>query len=232
MIPRASGTQVIPEISLPYFNPESGSYDVASTAPLTLNVARGSGRVSEGSMPVASKREVQTIGQDIAYVKNSMGDLTSLGDLPHQSMSFWVGLSAPWIALAGVMFAVRRQVKAGQTLSARRRRVLKHARTELLVAEKANSENKIEVVTRSLSAVVQMIAVEWTGNRTPTATLQEWEAEWRTKGYSVEHWDILAIANQLSERSRFAGSSLSQAELTQTIASVRKVLSELEGEAK
>ncbi|MBL0060493.1 MAG: protein BatD [bacterium] len=230
LIPRASGTQVIPEIRLPYFDPDAGSYEVARTAPLTLNVAHGSARVSEGSMPVASKREVQTIGQDISYVKNSIGDLTSAADLPHQSLSFWVGLGAPWIALAGVMFAVRRQVRAGQTLSARRRRVLKNARAALLTAEKANSENKTEVVMRSLSTLVQVIAVEWTGNPAPTATLQDWEAEWRTRGYSIDHWDVFENANQLSERSRFAGSSLSQSELSQTIANVRRVLTELEGE--
>jgi len=232
LIPRASGTQVIPEITLPYFDPDAGTYDAARAAQLTLNVSRGSGRLSEGSMPVASKREVQTIGQDISYVKNTIGDLTSVVGLPHQLMSFWLGLSAPWMALAAVMFAVRRQVRAGQTLSARRRRVLKHARAELLTAEKANTESKTEIVTRSLSTLVQMIAVEWTGNRMPTATLQEWEAEWRTKGYAVEHWDVLAMANQLSERSRFAGSSLSQSELSQAIANVRRVLIELEGEAK
>ncbi len=223
---------MIPEITLPYFDPDAGAYDVARTAQLTLNVARGSGRVGESSMPVASKREVQTIGQDISYVKNSIGDLTSAANLPHQSMSFWMGLGAPWVILAGVMFAVRRQVRAGQTLSARRRRVFKHARAELSTAEKANSENKTEVVTRSLSTVVHIIASEWTGNRTPTATLQEWEAEWRTIGYSVEQWDVLANANQLSERSRFAGSSLSQSELSQAIANVRRVLTDLEGEAK
>lgn len=232
LIPRASGTQVFPEIKLPYFDPDAGTYDEARTAPLTLNVSRGSGRLSEGSVPVASKREVQTIGQDISYVKNTIGDLTSVVGLPHQSMSFWLGLGAPWMALAAVMFAVRRQIRAGQTLSARRRRVLKHARVELMTAEKANTESKTEIVTRSLSTVVQMIAIEWTGNRTPTATLQEWEAEWRTKGYAVEHWDVLATANQLSERSRFAGSSLSQSELSQAIANVRRLLTELEGEAK
>jgi hypothetical protein len=72
------------------------------------------------------------------------------------------------------MFAVQTSGEGvGQTLSARRRRVLRSMpAAELLAAEKANTENKIELVTRSLSAVAQTDRRRVDRrDRTPTATL-------------------------------------------------------------
>lgn len=231
LIPRAPGTQTIPEISLPVFDPVAQRYDELKAGPLTLNVTRGSSRASDGSLPVASKREVQTVGQDISYVKPGLGELVPFNRLPHQSTTFWFGLGTPWILLAGVMFAVRRQVQAGQTLSARRRRILKKARATLSMAEKANSENKPEQVSSSLIEVAQLVAAEWTGIYSPTATWQDKQTEWDAQGLSQEHWQTLTTANQLAEVSRFAGGRLSQSDLKDVMVNLQSVLRELEGGA-
>lgn len=229
LIPRASGVQVIPEVSLLYFDPTSMSYETVRTAPLTLEVTRGVARNTEGSMPVASKREVQTVGQDIAYVKNSLGSLVSSNVLPHSTLSFWVVLTSPWICLAAVMFVVRRQERAGQTLSAHRRRIIKTARSNLLAAEKSNADGKTEPATRSIANVVRSIAVEWTGNNSPTFAFQDCESQWSDLGLSTKHWSALTNANHLCERSRFAGGSISSQELSNCINELRGVLGDLEG---
>ncbi len=232
LIPRAPGMQSLPSVTFPYFDPVTETYEVAKTAPMVLNVVRGSGRAGDGSLPVASKREVQTIGQDIAYLKTSVGELVKVGQLPHNAMSFWFGLGAPWILLASVLFAVKRQEKAGQSLSARRRRVLKKVRADLDNAEKSATHDQVEDVTRTLINAVQSIAIEWLGIRSVTTTIEDWEEMWRAKGYSDEQWNKLMAANSLSERSRFAGSALSRSEIVETISQVRSVLSELEGAMK
>ncbi|MBK6909878.1 MAG: protein BatD [bacterium] len=229
LIPRVAGAQAIPAIELPYFDLANEKYGVARTQELTLSVVRGTGSGSAGALPFAGKREVQSVGQDIAYVKNSVGTLAPVGELPHQSMAFWLGLSGPWLILAGVLFAVRRQEQVSRTLSGRRRRILRSVRLELDAADKANQQGKTEVVTRTLENVVRSVAMEWTGLHTATATAQEWEAEWNARGLPSEQWTVLSGALTLSERNRYAGGALSRSDLTDLIAKLRTVTQELEG---
>jgi len=230
LIPRAAGEQVIPAIELTYFDPASGDYKTASTQPLSLSVSKGAGG-RDASLPYASKREVQSVGQDISYVKNSLGELVPLGRLPHQSFSFWTGLATPWLGLAGVMFILRRQEQAGRTQSGRRRKVLRDVRAHLADAEKASQQDKPESVTRTLELVVRLIATEWTGVSSPTATAEEWQEAWKDKGLPDDTWTLLVNALTLSERSRFAGGALTKSELNEAIAQLQSAVRSLEGGA-
>lgn len=80
------------------------------------------------------------------------------------------------------MFVLRRQEQAGRTQSGRRRKVLRDVRTHLADAEKANLQDKSDSVTRTLELVVRLIATEWTGITSPTATADEWQEAWKAKG--------------------------------------------------
>lgn len=231
LIPRAAGTQIIPSINYSFFNPETQSYEVASTAPITIGVARGSGRESAGSLPFEAKREVKTVGQDIAYVKTEPGSLITIGELPHQQTTFWMMLSGPWVLLAGMAVMIRKREQVGKTLPARRRRALRRARAGLLDVEAAATKGNLAEATRLLTLAVQEVIIEWTGLSASTHTSSDWEAEWIVRGMSHDHWSVLKSALELSDRSRFAGGQQSTQDVKQSVVDVRTVLASLEGAA-
>lgn len=232
IIPRAAGSQIIPPVSLTFFDPETRRYEEVSSPELRLEVQRGTNRVSDNSLPVASKREVQSIGQDIAYVKNSIGTLTIADRLPHNTSGFWIGLASPWVLLAGVVFAVRRRVRFGQTSGARRQKLLKSLRTKLTTAEEAMVGRKQVDATRIVSDAVTAIAREWTGIKSPTATIEEFALAWHEHGLPDSLWVALVNAKETCERMRFAGGTTVSAELGSAIGELKKVCMELEGNGK
>jgi len=228
LIPRASGTQMIPPLTYNCFNPETQSYETAGTPPISIEVGRGTSRGAESALPFEAKREVKTVGQDIAYAKTTPGAFTPLHELPHQQTVFWVMLGAPWLAFAGLVVAVRRRDEIGRTLPARRRRALRHARTHLLSAEAASAKGNFVEATRLLTVAVQGVLAEWTGLSASTHTTSDWEAEWLVRGHTREQWTLLREALELSDRSRFAGGSQSLQDIAKSIADVRAVFDSLE----
>ncbi|MCB9366584.1 MAG: protein BatD [Calditrichaeota bacterium] len=226
LIPRAAGTQTIPSVSYKYFDPQTQKYETAETSPISIEVGRGKG--SSGAQQFESKREVKSVGQDIAYVKAESGEISLIGVLPHERLGTWALIASPWVAMAGLAFALRRNAETSRTLSSRRRRTLKSARARLTHAERFASTEKLQDSSRELALAVQDVFSEWTDLSSATHTIQEWEKEWRSRGFSDEHWITLKSALSASERSRFAGGQASRAEMHDAIQNVRSVLVQLE----
>ncbi|MBK6767181.1 MAG: protein BatD [bacterium] len=228
LLPRAACSQVIPSLSYYCFNPETKSYETVSTPPISIDVGRGSVRGAENTLPFEAKREVKTVGQDIAFAKANPGVFTTLHVLPHQQTVFWLMLGTPWLALAGLAVAMRRRDKVGKTIPSRRRRALRQARAHLLSAETASAKGNHSEATRLLTVAVQNVLVEWTSLSASTHTTSDWEAEWLVRGQTREQWMVLKSALELSDRSRFAGGTQSNQDLAQIVTNVRSVLDTLE----
>ncbi len=225
LIPRAAGVQTIPSLSYTFFDPQSKQYEIAETEPLTIEVERG--RNSEGSLPFEAKREVRSIGQDIAYVKSNPGKLVTIGVLPHQSAGSWIAISIPWVALAGLAAFTRRSAVLSRTVPVRRRRALRNAKRAIDQAEKLVGSGKAEEATRLLIQGVQTILTEWTGLAAATHTTSDWEEQWLTTGQSVEQWQSLRSALDISERARYAGGQPSRTDLSASLKSVESVIDQL-----
>jgi hypothetical protein len=228
LIPRAPGRQAIPEVRFSYFDPEKKRYVEQSAGPFVLDVSRGDGtRPADGAVPYAAKRNVETVGQDIAFVKTEIGERSSSASLPHQELWFWFGCGAPWAALAAVVVVRRKQETQGRSLSGRRRRALRRAQTELAEAVKlTDAGNQLDASRHAIIAVGHVLA-EWTGLAAGGATTEQWQTEWCVRGHSESHWATMREILESSDRVRYAGAGAGE-ELRTKLAALKQALEQLE----
>lgn len=156
LIPRAPGEQRIPEIRYAYFDPETDKYQVIGAPPLTLLVGRGTGEGVAGSAPSVARRDVTSVGSDIAYLKKRPGSFYPRGKAPHQTVIFWTLASFPWLLAGSLLFVTarrRRAEAATPTLMGNIRRALK----QLESADKHSQKNPADALRLVQSAVTMVL---------------------------------------------------------------------------
>lgn len=177
VIPRAPGTQVIPAITYPYFDPEHAKYVSVTTAELRLQVEKGEGSAVSAGRSVAEKRKVESVATDIAYVKTNPGNIYHVGNLPHTSLEFWGFSIAPWGAVAAAMLVSRKR----QRLIIGKRGALLKARKQLGQGEKALRNGRTEVVLRQVAASLDTVLSGAIGmdvtEMTSDSLAERWESE-------------------------------------------------------
>lgn len=118
LVPERAGTYVLPEFSLPYFDPVEAGYSLAGTDPVSLTVSPAP--LSASTEPAA--------GSAIRFVKTGPGRQPL--DL-HRHPLFWALTAAPVLLLLVVVTAGRlkgRLPSVGRIRSPRRRRSLRNLR--------------------------------------------------------------------------------------------------------
>ena len=152
LIPRNTGTFEIPPVSYSVFNPGQEKYVTLRTGGFTLNVTGTPGQ-EEGAAPVYIPGEdVKYIGQDIRFIRNGNGRLTTLSSPLVASLHYWLWFAlALFIAL--LVLVVRKQQirrnadKAGM----RNRRAAKNARKRLSRATVLLKSGKKEEVNAEVA---------------------------------------------------------------------------------
>ncbi len=131
--PEQGGSLTIPPIQLPYFDPRSGSYKVASSRPIPILVRGDPGKLGR---PVEGDGRENVIPRDIQLLHE--GDAISSRAMPrlYRSSWFWVLAALPPLAFALVLGfdRVRQQLKK-ETPRSRLRRARGRARKRFRVAE-------------------------------------------------------------------------------------------------
>ncbi len=111
LVPKAPGEQTIPSLSFSYFDPERDRYELLTTPPLALKVARGadSGGAAAGLSGIG-KQSLTRQGTDINFIKLSAG---SLGPRPRPTYG------SPWYY---ILLAVPIAINVGLLIYQRERR--------------------------------------------------------------------------------------------------------------
>ncbi len=136
IVPRVAGKKEIPSLKFSYFNPERRSYITLSTPPYPINVEPGA---STGNATVSgySKEDIKLLGEDIHYIKTSVGDLRKRVGFTEFGTGFWSAVVLPLFALGGLITWKRRNDKlAGNLELLRYRRAEKIARGRFKSAKK------------------------------------------------------------------------------------------------
>ena len=208
LIPRASGVQRIPPIAYSYFNPKTKTYQQLSTPALVLNVTKGVER-DNGSIgfPIATKRGVEQIGEDIAYVKVKSDGFRKHGNAPYESFAFWFALAVPWAAVVMVYSEKRRRDKLGE-MSLRNLRAPRQARKGFTRAKRLTEPGKEEAFYTAVAHTLRSYLaarLHRTGN---DISLVELEESWNENAWPVEILsDVQRILGEC-DFTRFASGTL------------------------
>ncbi len=137
IIPKTPGRQVIPSLSFSFFNAEQNKYATVTTAPITLDVVRGSDSAGISGLSGGEKQDLVRSGTDINFIKLSADDL---GVIPFRS--FWLCLIAaiPLAFNAGILVYQRQRSR----LSAGAVRIRKAKRNALERLENAEKQGALD----------------------------------------------------------------------------------------
>ncbi|MGA3051054.1 MAG: BatD family protein [Chitinispirillaceae bacterium] len=127
LIPGQEGQLDIPPIAVIYFDPAVGSYQTASSGPISLTVTPGKG----GSKPQTrylTQEEIHELGSDIRYIKTDVA-LRNVSEKPYREPLFLLLYPLPFVMFF-VSFLYKVQSKRHETNAAFyvRARALKSAR--------------------------------------------------------------------------------------------------------
>jgi hypothetical protein len=140
LVPRTAGEKEIAPLEFTYFNPAKKSYVTLHTPSYTIRVDQGAG---DSRAIYAGKEGVKQLGNDIRYIKTSIGGLDKKGEIVLYSVGFWVAAVVPLFAAAGLIsWKVRNNKLSGDVQLMRYTKAQKMARAKLKKAKLLMEQNK------------------------------------------------------------------------------------------
>ena len=108
MIPRNAGSRVIEPMSFVYFDLERGQYVSLHSPKFELAITPGKETAARTNL--ASKEEIKLLGEDIRFLKLSIGSLEGEGESPFGTGWFAASMSVPPLLFIGA-FAYRKRLE-------------------------------------------------------------------------------------------------------------------------
>ena len=135
LVPRVPGVGAIPAVELAYFDPESGTYEVAASGALAVEVT---GVAVEGTLGTGRVRAgVEELRTDIRFIQLGSPALVLANRPLFAHPLFWIVLLVPLAAVGGAAGVRRHRDRLhGDVAYARSRRASKVARKRLAEARK------------------------------------------------------------------------------------------------
>lgn len=111
IIPSKEGDWTIPAIDYPYFDPQTESYQVARTVPITINVLSNPNGAVGITLSHTTQSDIHLLKQDIRYIKPDSLKLSDQHLQPYKRISFWVVQTLPIAVVLFVWFYRQQQAK-------------------------------------------------------------------------------------------------------------------------
>lgn len=141
-IARQSGSFTIPPVQFHYFDPASKSYKTATSKELLLNVS-GERDPNNNASALVSKTDIEDLGSDIRFIKQSGVQFTDGNSKFFNSFKFWM-IFAFLIVIFGVVLIIRQQQikNNANVIGMKNRRAGKTSRKRLKLANTYIEQNK------------------------------------------------------------------------------------------
>jgi hypothetical protein len=158
LVPKTEGTLTIPAFALTYFDPESGTYQHAETAPLQVNVAAGETEAPGAIIIGGDKQDVVVLGSDIRHIKPAPPALVAGHPSLLNNPLYWMGWGLPLLTVVGTwLWQRRQQTLANDVAYARLLRARKSARKRLAEARKLATSDDAAANDAAYAAVARAL---------------------------------------------------------------------------
>jgi hypothetical protein len=229
IVPRFKGNYTIGPVSFNYFDPTKESYVTLKTDPISLSVLEGdlpsSGLLAGSSL---SKQEVELLGEDIRYIKES-AKFYSIGSKLYKD---WLYLFSYLLPVLGLVLAWRysnyqNQIKGNIGLE-RRRRAGKIASKHLTKARQALKSNDREEFYRATTLALQGFVSDRLNLQTSDFSSVNVEKDLRKVNLGDDEIKEYLDCLQESDFRRYSGSGVEEGELKSFYERIRNILTRLE----
>jgi BatD DUF11 like domain len=234
LVPLAPGEVTLPPVSLTYFDPKSGSYRTASTAPIALAVRPAEGkeelRLTESVAPTTGKVAVKILADDILPLHKALAPMAGGGSLGGAREAFWWGgLAAPALGFFGVLLARRRQERFALDAGLRRRRGAPgRARAALARVEAAEQAGDPLAACRLASRCLREFVGDKLGLEGAALTPGEVDGHLRSRGVAEE---VVTATHRLLadlEAAQYGARAAGNGDGSSLAGEIRKLLGELD----
>ncbi len=136
IIPRHAGNFRLPPVRFSYFSTREGSYKLLSTKEFAINVEKGAGQESTGTVISGlSKEEIKFIGKDIRYIKTGNVKFQKSGTFHVNSSRYYMILLAGLLAFTGILLLRKQNIKRNADIrKVKNRKANRKARKSLKTA--------------------------------------------------------------------------------------------------
>ena len=150
-MPERAGELTIPEIGYTHFDPDSGRFVQAATAPIVISVAGSDGQAAAPARPATSGGE-ESAETEMRPIKAVPSSLRRSGRELTGSAAYWAAWGLPMLAVAGALAWRRRQSALESARAASLRlNALPVARSSLAGAVASGSDPRIAAADTVMS---------------------------------------------------------------------------------
>lgn len=231
LIPKQEGTLVIPPVTLPYFDPESGTFMTASTDTIKINVTKGKANSSQQNRYL-TQEEIREVGKDIRFIKTGM-KIRNQSERPYRQPLFYLLFPTPFIIL--ILSLLYRLQSSHQKKNATRqikRKALSSAQNKLSALKKQiNNISSSQFLGKVAETIEQFISQKF-GFPATGRTLDELKNELLAQNSDEKTVADLTSFIEHLDSYRFGGLTLDEASKSALLQKTSDFLSGLEKSVK
>jgi hypothetical protein len=227
VIPRNAGARSIEPVVFSYFDLDRNAYTQLRSPRFDFTILPGKD-MSAGAM-VASKSDVRLLGEDIRYLKLSLGEITQIDASPFSGGWFAAFMILPPLAFLGAFGYRKRSEKlSGKVDVLRAAKAGREAAKRLKQAKKLLSQGN----TESYHAEISKALMEYLGDKLriqkSELTMDDASAQLAEGGVPVETLQLLRSCIERAEFARFAPASDTQEARTELLDTAAGIIGAVE----
>ncbi|MRR18927.1 protein BatD [bacterium] len=152
LIPRNAGKFDIPPVSYTVFDPQQEKYVTLRTEGYSVNVTGTAGETETTAPGLMPGADVRYIGQDIRFIRNGAGNLTSTSAPLVATAYYWLWFALALFVTAVVLLLRREQMKRNADIAGlRNRKASRNARKRLAKANSLLNSGKTQLVNAEIA---------------------------------------------------------------------------------
>lgn len=227
IIPRNVGDRAIEPISFSYFDLDRNAYSTVRSQRFDFTVLQG--KDVSGGAAIASKSDIRLLGEDIRFLKLTLGELHQIGESPFSGIWLVIVLVLPPLAFLGAFVYRKREEKlSGKKDLLRFAKAGREAAKRLKHAKKLLSQGN----TESYHAEISKALMSYLEDKLhiPKASLRIDEAATllEQNGVSFETVQTLRSCIDRAEFARFAPASDTQAARAELLDAAAGIINNVE----
>ena len=228
IIPSKEGQWTIPAIDYPHFDPQTESYQVGHTVPVTIDVLPNPNGSIGTVTPQTTQSDLRLLKQDIRYIKPDSLELSNQHLYPYKRRSFWVAQTLPIAMVLSVWFYRQRQAKRDPK-QLRQQYAAKSAGRIIEDAKKHTTNEPTTfygILASGLYQYIGDILDTPPGGLNPELVRQRCEAADLSESVTTKIVDILMHCDYM----RFAPVAVNPTDMEDTLNRARTAIDEIENE--
>lgn len=227
IIPRNAGERAIEPISFSYFDLDRNAYHTLQTQRFNFTVIQG--KDISGGAAIASKSDIRLLGEDIRFLKLSLGELHQISESPFSNGWLPALLAFPPLAFLGAFAYRKREEKlSGKADQLRFAKAGKEASKRLKQAKKLLSQGNTESYHAEISKALLGYLEDKLHIAKASLTIDDAATLLQQRGVSDETIQALRSCVDRAEFVRFAPASDTQEARTELLDAAAGIINGVE----